>query len=140
MARSTRTRKRKGSSKKVSSTRGRADFDPDHLALQMEEIRRLALQITNDGDVEKFIRRMILLIDDFKRKQTGKVRQVARQSKDPAFVRLMSAISAAAKEGRLRAANNTAFYAANYAFQNSIEYVRVFMSYLDSLSQNQGQA
>lgn len=137
MARTRSTRIVKDASKNVASTRDSKDFDPNHLALPPEEIRRLALQITDNGDAEKFIRRMVLLIDDFKKGRIGKVAKVAKQSKDTAFVQLMWAISTAAQEGRLRAASNTAFYAANYAFQNSFDYVQVFMRYLDSFSQSQ---
>ena len=127
MARTHSTLIVKDKSKNVSSTKDSTDFDPNHLALPREEIRQLALQITDDGDAAHFFRRMVLLIVGFCRGGAGAVAKVAKQSKDPAFVRLMWAISTAAEEGRLRAAINTAFYAANHAFQNSLDYMQVFI-------------
>jgi hypothetical protein len=44
---------------------------------------------------------------------------------------LLAPMSQAAGEERLVAVGNTAFFAASFAYQNSLDYVRDLMKYLD---------
>lgn len=74
---------------------------------------------------------MVILLDSLKAGQTGEVAKVAEQSADPAFVKLMSALSGAIQEGELVGARITAFLAAGYAYQESLDYYCDLMSYLD---------
>jgi hypothetical protein len=74
---------------------------------------------------------MVILLDSFKAGQTDRLAQVAGQSKDPSFVKLMSALSDAVQEGELVAARITVFLAASYAYQETRDYFRDVMSYLN---------
>lgn len=99
--------------------------------LPNEELRQLVFQIIIRDDIEPFLRRMVVLLDSLKAGQTDKLAQVARQSKDPSFVKLMSALSDAVQEGELVAARITVFLAASYAYQETRDYFRDVMSYLN---------
>lgn len=99
--------------------------------LPLEELRQLVFQIILRGSIAPFLRRMLILLDSLKEGQTEKLAQIARQSTDPAFVKLMSALSAAVQEGELGAARNTVFLAAGYAYQETRDYFWDVMSYLD---------
>ncbi|HVF50910.1 MAG TPA: hypothetical protein VNA19_12530 [Pyrinomonadaceae bacterium] len=129
--------KSKASSKKqgreLASVNILPRFNPAHLALPEEEIRRLALIITTRDSVEPFVRRMVVLLDSLRAGETGEVARISRQSKDEAFVVLMSAMRRAVGEGRVFAARNTAFMAASYAYQNSLDYVCELLAYLNRL-------
>ena len=85
--------------------------------LPLEELRQLVFQITLRDSIEPFVRRMVILFDSLKAGQTEKVAQIARQSTDPAFIKLMSALFEAVQEGELVAARITVFLAAGYAHQ-----------------------
>jgi hypothetical protein len=74
---------------------------------------------------------MITLLDSLKAGQTGEVAKVAGQNTDPAFVKLISALSAATQEGELVGAHNTALLAAGYAYQESLDYYWDLINYLD---------
>jgi hypothetical protein len=98
-----------------------------------EELRQLVFQIIIRDDIEPFLRRMVVLLDSLKAGQTDKLAQIARQSKDPSFVRLMSVLSDAVQEGELVAARITVFLAASYAYQETRDYFRDVMGYLNKL-------
>jgi hypothetical protein len=74
---------------------------------------------------------MVVLLDSLKEGKTDEVARVARQSADPAFVKLMSALSDAVRDGEFVAARITVFLAAGYAYQETRDYFREVMSYLD---------
>jgi hypothetical protein len=99
--------------------------------LPNEELRQLVFQIIIRDDIEPFLRRMAVLLDSLKAGQTNKLAQVARQSKDLSFVKLMSALSDAVQEGELVAARITVFLAASYAYQETRDYFLDVMSYLN---------
>ena len=120
----------------IKSAKGVMTFDPGYIALPLEEIQELVWQITADGNIEKFMRVMVMLLDDFGAGQTNKLKEVAEQSNHLSYLRLMSAIKTAAGEAQLVAARNTVFYAANCAFQRSRVYAYVLMNCLDDLRQN----
>jgi hypothetical protein len=99
--------------------------------LPNEELRQLVLQTIYRDGVEPFARRMVVLLDSLKEGKTEAVARVARQSADPAFVKLMSALSDAVREGELVAARITVFLAAGYAYQETRDYFWDVTSYLD---------
>jgi hypothetical protein len=99
--------------------------------LPNEELRQLVLQTVLRDSVEPFARRMVVLLDSLKEGKADEVAHVARQSADPAFVKLMSALSDAVREGEFVAARITVFLAAGYAYQETRDYFWDVMSYLD---------
>ena len=99
--------------------------------LPLEELRQLVLQIILRDRIEPFVQQMVTLLDSLKAGQTGEGAKVAGQSTDPAFVKLMSALSEAVQAGELVGARNTAFLAAGYAYQESLDYYWDLMNYLD---------
>ncbi|HEX8163377.1 MAG TPA: hypothetical protein VF538_16015 [Pyrinomonadaceae bacterium] len=99
--------------------------------LPNEELRQLVFQTILRDSVEPFARRMVVLLDSLKEGKTDAVARVARRSADPAFVKLMSALSDAVREGELVAARITVFLAAGYAYQDTLDYFWDVMSYLD---------
>jgi len=97
-----------------------------------EELYQLVLQITEGGHRSKlFLRRMVILWDSLKAGETNKVIQFARQNKDPAFAKLMAAISDSVREEDLAMASIIVFLAAGFAYQNTLDYYLDLTSYLD---------
>ena len=109
----------------------RVGLDPAHLALPDEEIRRLVMRITAAGDVAPFVRRMVRFIDGLKTGRRVRVARLARGGANLDLVTLFSAMSRAVEEERLSAAYLTAFLAAHYAYQNSLDYACELLKYLD---------
>lgn len=107
------------------------DFDPDQFVLPLDEIRLLALIITTRDGAEPFIRKMVTLSESVKAGRTDAIARVARHSTDHALTELLAPMSQAAREGRVVAVGNTAFFAASFAYQNSLDYLRELMKYLD---------
>lgn len=99
--------------------------------LPLEELRQLVFEIILRDSIEPFVWRMVTLLDSLKAGQTDGVTRIAHQSKDPAFTRLMSALSDAVEEGELVAAHSTVFLAAGYAYQETRDYFWDLMGYLD---------
>jgi hypothetical protein len=99
--------------------------------LPNEELRQLVFHAIVRDSVEPFVRRMVVLLDSLKEGKTDEVARIARQSTDPAFVKLMSALSDAVRDGELVAAHITVFLAAGYAYQESLDYFWDVMNYLD---------
>lgn len=108
--------------------------------LPLEELRQLVSEIILRDNIESFVRRMVILLDTLKAGQTDEVARVASQRKDPAFTRLMSALSGAVEEGELGAARITVFLVAGYAYQESFDYYWDLMSYLDRFREDAKQA
>ncbi|HEV7395581.1 MAG TPA: hypothetical protein VGN86_03635 [Pyrinomonadaceae bacterium] len=101
-------------------------------SLRNEELCRLVLKITKDGHRSKsFLRRMVILWDSLKAGQTNKVVQFTRQNKDPAFAKLMSAISQSVSNGELGTASTIVFRAAGFAYQNTLDYYLDVRNYLN---------
>jgi hypothetical protein len=82
---------------------------------------------------------MVILLDSLKVGQSDRLAEVARQSQDPAFGKLMSVLSAAVQQGEYVAARRTVFLAASYAYQESLDYYWELMSYLDRLRQSENK-
>ena len=104
----------------------------DTCSLSNEELCRLVLKITEGGHRSKlFLRRMVILWDSLKAGQTSKVARFTRQNKDPAFAKLMSAISDSVSNGELGTASITIFLAAGFVYQNTLDYYLDLRNYLD---------
>lgn len=107
-------------------------LDAEHLALPDEEIRQLALRITAAGDAAPFVRRMVRFIDSLRTDKPVRIARIAQRSANLDLVTLVSAISRAVEEERFTAAYLTAFLAAHYAYQNSLDYVCALTGYMDN--------
>jgi len=107
------------------------DFDPDQLVLPLDEIRLLALIITTRDGAEPLIRKMATLFEHVKAGRVDAVARLARQNKDHTLTKLLAPMAQAAIEGRVVAVRNTAFLAASFAYQNSLDYVRELINYLE---------
>jgi hypothetical protein len=107
--------------------------------LPLKELRQLVFEIILRDDIEPFLRRMVILLDSLKVGQINMLAEMAHQSKDPAFIKLMSVLSDAVHRGELVAARNTIFLAVSYAYQESLAYYWVLMSYLDRFRQTENQ-
>jgi len=126
-----------GAAMKAANPTGIINVNP--AILPNEELRQLVLQIILQDRIEPFVQRMVTLLDSLKARQTEEVAKVAGQSADPAFVKLMSALSDAIQEGELVAARITVFLAASYAYQESLDYYWELMSYLDRFRQDENK-
>lgn len=109
----------------------RDDPDPDQLVLPLDEIRLLAMIITTRDSAEPFIRRMVNISESVKAGRADALARLVRNSKDHTLTELLAPMSQAVTEGRVVAVGNTAFFAASFAYQNSLDYVRELMKYLD---------
>jgi hypothetical protein len=112
-----------------------AESEGANLVLPAEEVRCLVLQIILAGGVAPFVRRMVALIDGLRAGRTAALTRAARQSRNRPhaahLAALLSAIARAAEGGRVEAAEATAFYAASYAYRNSLDYLLALLAYLD---------
>ncbi|HKP73334.1 MAG TPA: hypothetical protein VJT82_10385, partial [Pyrinomonadaceae bacterium] len=95
-----------------------------------DELRQLVYQIIHQDSVEPFARRMVVLLDSLKAGQTNKLARIARQSANPAYAKLMSTLSDAAREGEFVATHITVILA-GYAYQETRAYYYDLMNYLD---------
>jgi hypothetical protein len=107
--------------------------------LPLEELRQLVFEIILRDDINSFFRRMVILLDSLKAGQINRLAEVACQSSDPAFAKLMSVLSDAVQEGELVAARITIFLAASYAYQESLDHYWEVMSYVDRFRQDENQ-
>lgn len=107
--------------------------------LPLEELRQLVFEIILRDDIKPFLRQMVILLDSFKAGQTSGLAEVTRQSKDPAFIKLMSVLTDAVQEGEFVAAHITVFLAASYAYQESLDYYWELMSYLDRFREGENK-
>lgn len=111
------------------------EFDPNHLVLPHDEIRLLALIVSTRDGAEPFVRRMVNISEGLKAGRTDAVARLTRPSKDHTLMQLLAPMSQAISERRIVAARNTTFLAASFAYQNSFDYVRELMKYLDRFRQ-----
>jgi hypothetical protein len=130
-------RRQRTRNRKVQPTQ--ASTVPNPAVLPLEELRQLALEIILRDGIKPFLRRMVILLDSLKVGQINRLSQIAHQSKDPAFIKLMSILSDAAQKGELVAAHITVFLAASYAYQESLDYYWELMSYLDRFRQDESK-
>jgi hypothetical protein len=123
--------KKPAAKRRMRSAKPLFKFNPEHTALPDEEVQRLVARITLRGGVEPFVRLMVEISDDLKEGDGRRLARAARRRGDAEFAELMSAMSGAVREGRAMAAYHTAFYAASCAYQNSLDYLRALLGYLD---------
>jgi hypothetical protein len=95
-------------------------------------VRRLVSQIVARRGVEPFVGRLLPLLDGLRAGRTGEAARAARLCEDRQFRRLASALSRVAGRGEFVVARNTALLAASYAYQESLDYVRKLLDYLDA--------
>jgi hypothetical protein len=105
------------------------------LALPEEEIRRLVLLTTARYKIEPFVRQLIRLMDDLKAGQTSGVMKLTRPGRDESRVTLFAAIAKTVNERRTMAPYHTAYQAALYAYENTLDHLMAFHEYLDCLRQ-----
>jgi|SRR5882724_732890 len=131
MATPSKNRKKVDSRPKRPVSRTSRSFNPDHLALPQDEIRRLAVNSTTNHKIEPFVRQMVRVMNNIKASQIRRVATLRVSKRDQSRAILITAISNAAREGRTMAAHETAFLAALYAYENSLDHLRAFLRYLD---------
>ena len=112
------------------------DPSPHNQSLSNEQLRSLVIEITNQTGVEAFVRRMMKLHDALKAGRVEQVAQIANQSRNKSYRRVVAIVSAAVKEKRINLAINLTFHASLYAYQNSPDHGCEFMRYLDRLKNN----
>jgi hypothetical protein len=141
-------RNRKQSTKAFGTTRtksktGSLGFRCDHLALPQDKIRRLVAGSTTRYSIEPFVKQMVRVMDNLKAGRTRRVATLTVSRRDQSRATLIAAISNAAREGNTIAAHETAFMAALYAYENSLDHLRAFLEYLDGFkepaSRNEGK-
>lgn len=124
-------RKKPAAKRRTRAAKPLFKFNPEHTALPDEEVQRLVTYITVRDGVEPFVRLTVEISDDLKEGNSRRLFRAARRGGDAEFAELMSAMSGAVREGRLMAAYHTAFYAASCAYQNSLDYLRALLDYLE---------
>jgi hypothetical protein len=75
-------------------------------------------------------------MDDLKAGQTHKIAKLTRPGRDGSRAILLAAIAKAVNEGRTMAAYYTAFQAALYAYENTLDHLLAFHDYLDGSRQH----
>lgn len=133
-------RKKPAAERRTRAAKPLFKFNPEHTALPDEEVQRLVTRITVRGGVEPFVRLMVEISDDLKAGNSRRLAQAARRRGDAEFIELMAAMSGAVKQGRAMAAYHTAFYAASCAYQNSLDYLRALLGYLDGFRRGRGES
>jgi hypothetical protein len=125
------SKKRQPGRERPSPAKPARSFNPDDLALPQHEIRRLVTCSTTRYKIEPFVRQMVRVMNNIKAGQIRRVATLRVSKRDQSKAILISAISSAAMEGRSMAAHETAFLAALYAYENSLDHLRAFLGYLD---------
>jgi hypothetical protein len=105
------------------------------LALPEDEIRRLVMLTTMRYKVEPFVRQLSRLMDELKAGRTKNVAKLTRPGRDTSRARLYAAISKTVNKGRTMAAYYTAYQAALYAYENSLDHLLAFHEYIGCLRQ-----
>src|ERR671917_1181835 len=96
-------KRKSGGRRSASAARSSNPFDILDLAMPDEELRRLVLRVTTDGNIEPFVRRMVRLMESL---DAGRRLTAARVARDDVGT-LLAAVSRAAREGRREAARDT---------------------------------
>lgn len=128
-----KTKRIRATSRRAQRRNSSGATDSEQLGLPQDEIRRLVLSSTIRFGVEPFVRQMVRAMDNLKAGRVQRVATLTVSTGDQSRATLITAISNAAREGNSLAAHETAFLAALYAYENSLDHVRAFMRYLDGL-------
>lgn len=110
-------------------------FKLEPLALPEDEIRRLVVLTTTRYKIEPFVRQLVRVMEDLKAGQTHNIAKLTRPSRDKSRAILIAAIARTVNEGRTMAAYHTAYQAALYAYENTLDHLMAFHDYLDYLRQ-----
>jgi hypothetical protein len=121
--------------KKHLPSKDSKNFKLDTLALPEDEIRRLVVRTTTRYKIEPFIKQLIRLMDELKAGENRNIAKLTRPGRDESRRILFAAIAKTICEGREMAAYHTAFQAALYAYENSLDHLLAFMEFLDRLRQ-----
>jgi hypothetical protein len=121
----------KGNRKRAVKILAEPELATARLVLPASKVRRLVSQSIMTEDIASFVRRMVTLIDNLKVGRFEASARGARQSRSSSSGQLISTISHAARDGHVEEAEDTAFYAASYAYRNSLDYFLGLLSYLD---------
>lgn len=112
------------------------------LALPEDEIRRLVVLTTTRYKltttrykIEPFVRQLVRLMDNLEAGRSHNVVKLTRTSRDNSRAILLAAIAETVNEGRTMAAYHTAYQAALYAYENTLDHLMAFHVYLDCLRQ-----
>lgn len=114
-----------------SSTR----LQSEPLALPEDEIRRLVVLTTTRYRIEPFVKQLVRLMDELKAEQTHNIAKPTRPGRDESRAMLFAAIEKTVNEGRTIAAYHTAYQAALYAYENTLDHLMAFHEYLDYFRQ-----
>src|SRR5258708_35106663 len=117
--------------KKTSLTESSRVVKLEPLTLPEDKIRRLVLRTTSRYKIEPFVRQLVTVMDHLKAGRAKNVARMRTSRRDQSRKILIGAIAKAAKEGRTMAAYHTAFQAALYAYENSLDHLLAFHDYLD---------
>jgi hypothetical protein len=109
------------------------NFPSDQLALPEDEIRRLVMLTTTRYKIKPFIKQLVRLMEDLKAGQTHNIAKLTRPGRDESRAILFEAIAKTVNEGRTMAAYHTAYQAALYAYENTLDHLMAFHEYLDYL-------
>jgi hypothetical protein len=121
----------KGNRKRAVKAPAEPELATARLVLPAAKVRRLVSQIILAEGVAPFVRRMVDLRDDLLAGRVEAASRVAGRSSSRPSGQLISTIAHAARDGRVEEAEETAFYAASYAYRNSLDYFLGLFSYLD---------
>ena len=135
--RQARTKKRLAVKKQAAVAKSSKDFNPDQLALPEDEIRRLVLLTTVRYKIEPFVKQLIRLMDALKGGETNNIAKLTRPGRDSSRAILFAAIAKTVNEGGTMAAYHTAYQAALYAYENSLDHLLAFHEYVGCLRQKE---
>lgn len=105
------------------------------MALPEGEIRRLVMVTTTRYKIEPFVRQLVRLMGDLKAGKTHNIAKHTRSGRDKSRAVLFAAIAKTVNEGRTMEAYHTAYQAALYAYENTLDHLLAFHDYLDYLRQ-----
>ena len=80
--------------------------------------------------IEPFVRQLVRLIDDLKSGQSHNIAKLTRPGRDQSRALLFAAIAKTVNEGRTVAGYHTAFQAALYAYENTLDHLMAFHEYV----------
>ncbi len=85
--------------------------------------------------IEPFVRQLIKLMDELKAGRTQNIAKLTRPGRDESRAILLAAIAKTVNEGWTMAAYHTAYQAALYAYENTLDHLMAFHEYLYCLRQ-----
>ena len=117
--------------KKQSPSRPFKGSELEPHALPDDEIRRLVVRTTTRYKIEPFVKQLVRLMDELKAGQTHNIAKLMNTGRGESRAKLLAAIGKSVNEGRTMAAYHTAYQAALYAYENTLDHLLAFHDYLD---------